>query len=290
MNNPRVSICIPTFNGEKFIKEALQSAINQTYKNIEIIISDDASNDDTLKIVNELISNTNIAFAIYNHTPNGIGANWNNCVRKASGDYIKFLFQDDILRTDCIEKMVSIAVLDNKLGMVYCKRTILYDTNNREHLQWNQNCGILHLYWKNINVKEGIIDGKKYLSDLNLFYKNENKFGEPTAVMINRVCFEKVGYFDQNLKQSLDIEYWYRLMKYFKVAFVDEELVSFRLHYEQATFVNKANQVNEKYLLEERLYKTVFWQLHPKRRWKLFKSHSKIGDLVRYLKKIKTSL
>lgn len=287
MNNPLVSICIPTFNGEKFIAEALQSAINQTYKNIEIIISDDDSSDDTLKIVNEILVLEQIPFAVYKHKPNGIGANWNNCVRKANGDYIKFLFQDDLLRTDCIEKMVALALLDKQVGLVYSKRTIIYDSNNSEHLVWVKFCGILHKKWFAVNVEQGILEGKKYLSDLYLFNDSINKIGEPTAVLINRQCFEKVSYFDQSLKQSLDIEYWYRLMKYFKVAFVDEELVCFRLHNEQATFVNKTNQVDEKYLLEERLYKTVFWQLHPKRRWKLFKSHSMIGDLVRFLKGLK---
>lgn len=287
MNQPLVSICIPTYNGEKFIAEALCSAINQTYRNIEIIISDDASNDSTLKIVNEIISNSNRPFAVYNHKPSGIGANWNNCIRKAKGEYIKFLFQDDLLRVDCVEKMIALAMLNKNIGLVYCKRIIIHDPNNKEHLKWIQYCGILHKYWYKLDVKEGFVDGKDYLSDLNLMYKSLNKIGEPTAVLLNKAIFKKIGYFDKNLRQSLDIEFWYRVMKFFKLAFADDELVSFRLHDLQATFINKNNQVDEKYLLEESLYRNVFWQLHPKRRWKLFKSHSKIGDLVRFLKKLK---
>lgn len=287
MNQPLVSICIPTYNGEKFIAEALYSAINQTYRNIEIIISDDASNDSTLKIVNEIISNSNRPFAVYNHKPSGIGTNWNNCIRKAKGEYIKFLFQDDLLRVDCVEKMIALAMLNKNIGLVYCKRIIIHDPNNQEHLKWIQYCGILHKYWYKLDVKEGFVDGKDYLSDLNLMYKSLNKIGEPTAVLLNKAIFKKIGYFDKNLRQSLDIEFWYRVMKFFKLAFADDELVSFRLHDLQATFINKNNQVDEKYLLEESLYRNVFWQLHPKRRWKLFKSHSKIGDLVRFLKKLK---
>lgn len=286
MNQLLVSICIPTYNGEKYIEEALHSAINQTYKNIEIIISDDDSQDNTLEIIQNVLGETKIPYHIYNHVPKGIGANWNNCIRKANGEYIKFLFQDDLLSTDCIEKMVALAVLDNKVGMVYCKRIILHDTNNPGHLQWIQNCGILHKYWKNINVKEGIIDGKEYLSDLNLLFKNENKFGEPTAVLLNKRVFKKIGYFDESLKQSLDIEYWYRVMKYFKVAFIDKELVSFRLHSQQATFINEKNKVDEKQALEKRIYNLIFWQLHPERRWKIFKSQSNFGNLVRFVKSI----
>ena len=83
-NKPLVSICIPTFNGEAYLEECLHSAINQTYKNIEIIVSDDASKDRTLQIINEITSKTDIPIFIFKHQPNGIGANWNNCIKNAN--------------------------------------------------------------------------------------------------------------------------------------------------------------------------------------------------------------
>ena len=107
---PLVSICIPTCNGFQFIGEALLSAVNQSYPNLEIIVSDDHSRDDTLKIINEFESKTAIPFHIYNHKPDGIGSNWNYCAQKANGEYIKFLFQDDTLEPDCIEKMMQVAL------------------------------------------------------------------------------------------------------------------------------------------------------------------------------------
>jgi len=283
---PLVSICIPTYNGAKFIEEALDSAINQTYKNIEIIISDDNSSDDTLVIIEKMLINATIPYKIYNHEPKGIGANWNNCVEKSNGTFIKFLFQDDLLRSDCIEKMLELAKRDDQVGFIYCKRTILHDSNNPEHIKWISYCGVLHAKWFKIKVEQGILEGKKYLSDLYLMNGPLNKIGEPTAVLIRKKCFEKAGYFDEDLKQTLDIEYWYRLMKYYKVGFIDEELISFRLHDEQASFVNLRDQIDEKYLLNKKFYNTTFWQFHPKRRWKLFKSHSWVGDIVRYFKKI----
>ncbi|OYX85747.1 MAG: hypothetical protein B7Y83_03695 [Flavobacteriales bacterium 32-34-25] len=286
MNQPLVSICIPTYNGEKFIEQALQSAINQTYKNIEMIISDDNSVDNTLAIVKETLINSSIPFYIFNHEPKGIGANWNNCIEKANGVYIKFLFQDDLLQFDCIEKMIELALSDNNIGLIYCKRTILYDRNNADHTKWIRYCGTLHTKWHKIKVQQGVLEGKKYLSDLYLMNGPLNKIGEPTAVLIRKDCFDRVGYFDESLKQTLDIEYWYRLMKYYKVGFIDEELVSFRLHDEQATFVNQHNKVDEKYLLNKKKYNSIFWHLHLKNKWKLFKSHSRIGDVVRYIKRI----
>ena len=84
-----VSICIPTYNGEAYLAEALQSAIAQTYRPLEIIVSDDASKDRTLDIVKEFQTKTDIPFYVYHHQPAGIGANWNNCVSHANGEYIK---------------------------------------------------------------------------------------------------------------------------------------------------------------------------------------------------------
>lgn len=282
---PLVSICIPTYNGAKFIEEALNSAINQTYKNLEIIVSDDKSSDDTVLIIKDKLIDSKIPYYIYTHNPKGIGANWNHCVEKSNGHFIKFLFQDDVLRNDCIEKMVNLALKDDKVGLIYCKRTILYNINNIDHKKWIDHCGVLHKKWFKIKVQQGILDGRKYLSDLYLLNDSSNKIGEPTAVLIKKTYFEKTGPFNENLKQTLDIEYWYRLMKYCKVGFVDENLVSFRLHDDQASFVNVKNEIDEQHLLNKKFYKTIFWQLHPQKRWKLFKGYSWIGDFVRFCKK-----
>ncbi|OAZ05415.1 glycosyltransferase [Flavobacterium succinicans] len=285
-SNPLVSICIPTYNGGKFIKEALQSAVEQTYKNIEIIISDDNSNDETLIIIKDVLKDCTVPFYIYNHEPKGIGENWNHCVKKSKGTYIKFLFQDDVLAIDCVEKMINLIESDPKIGMVYCKRNIIYDANNRDHISWINNYAILHKSWFEFEVEEGITKGTTYLKNINLMKNPLNKIGEPTAVLIKKECFEKIGYFNIKLKQSLDFEYWYRLMKFYDIGFVNEKLIFFRLHPDQATFANRKSNLNEMESLRESLYRTIFWQLHPERRWKLFKTQSKIANLVRFFKRL----
>jgi glycosyltransferase involved in cell wall biosynthesis len=283
---PLVSICIPTYNGCKFIREALLSALEQTYKNIEIIISDDESQDDTLEIIQALLSQTTIPYFIHNHNPQGIGENWNNCVRKSNGQYIKFLFQDDVLDKDCIEKMVEFSLLDDQIGLVYCKRKIIYNQNNNDHLRWLLRNENLHQSWSKLKIEQGILKGNQYLKDINLMCEPLNKIGEPTAVLLKKECFDSVGFFSKGLKQTLDFEFWYRVMKQYKVAFMDEELISFRLHPDQATFANKFSFSDEMDILNKSLYKNLFWQLHSNRKWKLFKSQSRVGEFYRYLKNI----
>lgn len=260
---PLVSICIPTYNGGKYIEEALNSAINQTYNNLEIIISDDASVDRTIEIIDKYKNLTLIPFYIYNHLPNGIGGNWNNCVRNANGDYIKFLFQDDTLESTCIEKMISIALKDREIGLVYCSRKFIFDTSNIKDIEWVTNYGKLHQSWYNLTIKDKVVfKGSELLKNRNLLKFPGNKIGEPTAVLLKKECFNTIGYFSNQLKQTLDMEYWYRVMKYYKVVFLEETLVSFRLHEEQATVVNINNFLYEGTDYRKSIYLNLFWKLN----------------------------
>lgn len=127
MLNPLVSICIPTYNGDQFIAEAMYSAIAQTYPNLEIIVSDDASKDNTLQIVESYISKTEIPINIFKHKPNGIGANWNHTIKQANGEYVKFLFQDDILLPNCITDMVKVMEHHKSVGLVASKREFIVE-------------------------------------------------------------------------------------------------------------------------------------------------------------------
>ena len=285
-NYPLISICIPTYNGQAFLVEAMESAINQTYPNLEIVVSDDASKDTTLNIIEAYKDKTSIPIYIFHHEPNGIGANWNNSVRKANGEYIKFLFQDDVMEPTCIEKMVHIANMDKNIGMVYCERTIIYDEEDNYSTLWIKSYGTLHNRWKNSSSTKKIVSGKYLLKDEYLLHMPKNKFGEPTALLIKKDVFKKIGYFDEQLKQLLDLEFWYRILKFYNVGFVNEKLVSFRLHSNQATQINKDNQVNEIDLLTKICYKKFLWQGHPKTRLFLFKKHNSIVRMYRFIRNI----
>ena len=268
---PLVSICIPTYNGAEFIAEAMDSAISQTYLNLEIVVSDDASNDATLEIIHSYQDKTDIPIIIFNHKPKGIGANWNNCVSKAKGVYIKFLFQDDLLESNCITEMMNMALTDSRIGLVYCKRTIIYEELTEKIKGFITYYGNLHTYWEDFNVSQGILPGKKYLKDRQLLNSPKNKIGEPTAVLLKKECFDKVGSFSEVLQQALDSDYWYRVMQYFNIGFVDEKLVKFRLHDLQASSINKKREIPDKELIYQNYYKQLFWQLHPKNQLKLLK-------------------
>lgn len=109
MNNPLVSIIIPVYNTEKYVEEAIGSAICQTYQNLEIIIVDDGSTDKSIAIVEKTIANNSKAKLLFrNREPKGASTCRNIGIKSAKGDYVIFLDADDVLAPHCLEQRVQI--------------------------------------------------------------------------------------------------------------------------------------------------------------------------------------
>ncbi len=272
-NQTLVSICIPTLNGEKYICEAINSAIAQTYRPLEIIVSDDDSKDETINIIKSYINQTDIPIHIFNHQPAGIGANWNNCVRNSNGEYIKFLFQDDLLEPECVELLMEMALRDKEIGLVFCKRKVLSDEQNEKHLEWVSKFSDLHKNWTFLLPVQS---GKLLLKDPKLLSSPRNKVGEPIAVLLKNDVFNKIGYFDERLAQSLDYEFYYRVFTAYKVAFVDKTLATFRIHDEQTTAINSTQKILDYTLYPYLIYQNCFKYLHFKIKIELLKKHHPI--------------
>ncbi|HEY9167877.1 MAG TPA: glycosyltransferase [Lutibacter sp.] len=238
---PLVSICIPTYNGFLYLNDALESVKEQNYTNIEVIISDDTSKDNTLELVKEFKKKVAFPVNVYHHKPKGIGANWNHCIRKSNGKYIKFLFQDDILLPTCVEDMVNILEANDSVGLVTSKRSFIMDENYTfaGMDEWIENFKDLQ---RNLNLK---FENGLSIIDKGLFKSNEflrsplNKIGEPSVIMFRKEVIGKVGYFREDLHQILDYEFCYRILKKQKIAIINKNLVKFRLHAMQATNINR---------------------------------------------------
>lgn len=284
--NPLVSVCLPTYNGEEFLQETLDSIVNQTYKNIELIVSDDASSDSTLKIIHDFRNSVSFPCQIYNHTPNGIAENWNNTLRKSNGKYIKFVFQDDLLNPTCIEKMVTVLERDAQIGLVTCKRRIITAEDNRFTQGFISNFNNLQVNIPLENRELTVIKGRELLKAPYFKKKPINSIGEPITVLFRAKMITDIGYFDTRMFQLVDFEYWLRMFKKYKIAFLKEELVQFRLHNTQASFVNHQVNSNDKEIYYKLLYTKYFWLLHINFKWNLVKRFHWSFKMYRFLKSI----
>jgi glycosyltransferase involved in cell wall biosynthesis len=108
VSQPLISICIPAYNAEQFIVEAIQSALTQTYPNIEILIQDNASTDNTWALVQSLAQQHASIYVQQNSANFGPTYNFNQVVARARGDYINILSADDALSSQFVEKCLSV--------------------------------------------------------------------------------------------------------------------------------------------------------------------------------------
>jgi len=232
-----VSIVIPTYNGQRHIRDAVRSVVAQTCLPYEMVVSDSGSRDDTLKIIEEEMKGARFPLRILPQRTPGMVPNWNAAARAAKGEYIKFLFQDDVLEPACIEKMWDVVAHHPKVGFVWCARNVIACPGYELHPvgKWLvENTGLDR---DQLRLKP-LQHGRRILGSRKLLDESWNKIGEPTCVMIKRSVFEQVGGFSTHLKQLVDVEMWYRALTVTWAAFIDEPLACFRVHLDQMTAQN----------------------------------------------------
>lgn len=269
MDSPLVSLCLPTYNGELFLQDALNSIVKQTYTNIEVIVSDDNSNDNTLLLVTKFKEKVIFPVHILHHSPNGIGANWNNCIKNARGVYIKFLFQDDILFPSCIEEMVRFLNTNQEIGLVCAKRNIIIEGEKTKKVkEWLENYGDLQTELKLNDVDKYVLD-RTFFKDSLVTLTAQNFIGEPSGTLFRKSMVSKIGYFREDMIQILDLEFYYRILKNSKIAILNKRLYSFRIHENQATNLNSGKDEGDLLLYKKILLKQYFWYLRSNLRQQL---------------------
>lgn len=145
-----LSVIVPVFNGEKYLRSCLESLINQSYKEIEIVCVNDGSIDDTLSILDEFKKNDE-RITIVDKTNEGYGKAVNEGVKIASGDYIAIVESDDQVLPDMYEKLMNAAYV-SRADIVRCGFTRLYTIYEQDFEQYEDVCcGIRELYDRNLS-------------------------------------------------------------------------------------------------------------------------------------------
>lgn len=202
-----VSVVVPCYNHEKYVKETIESIINQTYKNIELIVIDDGSKDGSVKVIQELADRYGFTFI---HRPNkGLTKTLNEGVHLASGDFIAFVASDDYWDITKIEKQVESFNKNDKIVMSF--------TEGYEINQFSEINGVV-----------------KYTESRKTFYNFQEILlyaSLPSAsIMVRKEELLKVGGFSEDLKVE-DLDIWLKLLKDGGLAEVlHEKLMYYRIH------------------------------------------------------------
>ncbi|GAA4747145.1 glycosyltransferase family 2 protein [Flavisolibacter ginsenosidimutans] len=227
-----VSICIPAYNGEKYLQEALQSAVKQTYPEIEVLVVDDGSTDNTLIIANSFATTHDNVRVLKNPASGGMVANWTKCVEEAKHSWIKFLFQDDILEPDCVQKLMDLC-RETNAAIAFCRRDFIVEANAP---------AATLAYIKIANKAEKVFS-KGLITPVILaqqvaMYGTENIIGEPTCLLFHKSVLQRAGGFDARFYQSVDFEFAVRAALLNGIAFTPETLAHFRIHGSSQTSTN----------------------------------------------------
>jgi len=207
---PKVSVIIATYNMANYLPEAIESVLNQTYKDFEIIVVDDGSTDNTKEIVKKYIDQlrNNIRY-IYQENKGVVFAR-NTAIMDARGEFIAFLDADDKYYANRFEEEIKVIEKHPGIGLVHADDTAMTE---------NGKC---------INTPRR---NKKYLSGYifkNLYIRKAN-ISLPT-VLVKKECFEKVGLFDEHLSRlgCEDREAWLRIAREYRIEYIGKSLAYYR--------------------------------------------------------------
>ncbi|MBI1175191.1 MAG: glycosyltransferase [Sideroxydans sp.] len=221
-NPPRVSICVPVRNGEDFLGQALESVLEQSFDDYEIIVVDNASTDGTVSLIEKLIAdNSEAPLRLFRNECNiGLVGNFNACLKQARGKYVKFLCADDLLLPSCLEKMAHVLDTHPSVSLVAGGRLIMDATEAKIGIQ-------------RYAYTEKTVPGKEAI---NRCLFGANYIGEPTAVMFR--LESALRGFREEFSHLMDMEMWFYLLEQGDLAILPEPLCAIRRHSEQMTAVN----------------------------------------------------
>lgn len=211
---PKVSIIIPVYNGSNFLKDAIDSALNQTYHNIEVIVINDGSNDGGA--TRQIAESYNKKIVYFEKENGGVASALNLGIEKMTGDYFSWLSHDDIyLPNKILREVEALSSLVNKKTIIGCNVDIV----NFEKVLIQHN-----------HIPD---EAKRSVTGYLAF---DQKIGlNGCSLLIHKSLFQKFGNFNSELRVTQDYDMWYRLAKNVNFKFIDDALVLSRQHEEQGS-------------------------------------------------------
>ena len=243
MAKPLVSILIPVYDRKEFVKRAIESAINQTYKNIEIIAVDNKSTDRTYEVLKGY-AEKNSKVKVYQNKENiGPVRNWLKCLKYAKGEYIKILWSDDLISPNFIEKTLSYLVNHKDVGFVFTGTEIFNDDSGQKNKAYFiGNTGI----YSTKKFIEGILLGGPFpVSPGNALFRKKDVKKNLLLGIPNKIGSD----FKMHAIGNDVLLYLLTANKYSNFAFVNEALSYFRAHSNSITISTNKTDVALLYYL-----------------------------------------
>ncbi|MEO3703110.1 glycosyltransferase family 2 protein [Acinetobacter ursingii] len=292
MMSPLVSVVVPSYNHEKFLKERIDSIVNQTFQDFELIILDDLSPDNSREIIERYRTHPKVSKIVYNEKNSGSTFfQWNKAIFElAQGEFIWIAESDDVAESNFLETLVPVLKNDQEIVLAYCQSARM-DSEGKITGSWKD--------WTD-TLPEGKIfehsftmDGYEYIEK---YLIHKNTVPNASAVLFKKDAYKKVGGAEKNQKTTGDWHLWIKIIMNGKVYFSASELNKFRYHEKsviaRATTINEKSKLSVKYNLLDNILNMRF-QLKNEKIFLVnskFKNISKINNRVLRNIRIKKSI
>jgi len=236
MNNPLISVVMSVYNSEKYLKEAIDSILIQTYTNFEFIIINDGSRDRSLEIIRKY-QEEDERIILISRENKGLPYSLNEGIRLSKGKYIARMDADDISLPTRVEEQVIFMEENRDIGICGCSILDL-DTDRK----W-----ILTPYDKRLKVELLFLSA----------------FAHPSVMIDRKMMIENNLFYNEAFFQSQDFELWVRMSKYTKFANLKSTLLRYRV-LEDSISREADKNTEERYLVIKSIFETYLWQMNIK--------------------------
>jgi glycosyltransferase involved in cell wall biosynthesis len=247
MTKPAISVVIPTYNYAGYLRESIDSALNQTCEPIEVIVVDDGSVDETP----EVLASYGNRIRTFRQENRGVAAARNFGASQARGDYLAFLDADDVWLPRKLELQMARFERDPDVGLVHCAVEMVDDTGR-----------IIDPFARGLegNVAAELLRFRQVIP------------GPGCAVVIPKRVFDEVGGFDERLAPAEDWDLCYRIAVRHRIGYVDEVLLRYRLH-DRGLHLNVARLDHGMLLALEKAFATADPELQGLRHYSYGRAH-----------------
>lgn len=222
---PQVSVIIPNFNHARFLKARVESVLTQTFADTEILILDDASTDESSRVISEFETEPRVS-VYFNETNSGSPfSQWNRGISMTTGEYVWIAESDDWAEERFLERMVAVLDANPKVSLAYSLSKIV-DQQGRElesFFDWDVSPGPSTDRWRRDFTEDGRTECVRVLGFHNTIHN-------ASAVLFRRSAASEAGKVREDLRYCGDWEFWVRMLRLGRVAFVSEMLNQNRRH------------------------------------------------------------
>lgn len=234
MKTPKISVIMPNYNCEKYIAEAIESILNQTFRDFEFIIIDDWSTDKSWEIIQEYAKKDERIIALKNEQNLKICKTLNKWLELARWEYIARMDSDDISNPNRLEKQINV-----------------FKANSKVWLIWT-NCHFIDGVWKKWWIKIFPENNKECIDSI----WTRNPILHPTS-MFKKICYDEFWGYDENYLYAEDLELWIRFWQKYHMYNIQENLLEYRVFWENS--ILKKQKIMIKNTLKTRKKALKLW-------------------------------